>query len=176
MDTNIMKIIYISSEWSCNKTSRCPYRAFGRHLRVQWIGRLVVSQMCYSVTLCQKVKTNYQKVGQKEKKLSRNCQKRKKSCQKVVKKFSKSCQKVVKKLPKVVKKLSKSCQQIVIVFHNSVLSMRFHSWLRRLHTTDFQWCQEGGRVGQKVLSKPSADSFAVGRRQKGLRRLPRLEV
>jgi hypothetical protein len=23
-----------------------------------------------------------------------------------------------------------------------------------------------GRVGQKVLSKPSADSFAVGRRQK----------
>jgi hypothetical protein len=24
----------------------------------------------------------------------------------------------------------------------------------------------GGRVGQKVLSKPSADSFAVGRRQK----------
>jgi hypothetical protein len=25
---------------------------------------------------------------------------------------------------------------------------------------------EGGRVGQKVLSKPSADSFAVGRRQK----------
>jgi hypothetical protein len=30
------------------KTSRCPYRAFGRHLRVQWNGRLVVSQICYS--------------------------------------------------------------------------------------------------------------------------------
>jgi hypothetical protein len=27
-------------------TRRCPYRAFGRHLRVQLIGRLVVSQMC----------------------------------------------------------------------------------------------------------------------------------
>jgi hypothetical protein len=40
----------------CVKTSRCPYRAFVCHLRVQWIGRLVVSQMCYSVTLCQKVK------------------------------------------------------------------------------------------------------------------------
>jgi hypothetical protein len=26
--------------------------------------------------------------------------------------------------------------------------------------------RERGRVGQKVLSKPSADSFAVGRRQK----------
>jgi hypothetical protein len=42
---------------------------------------------------------------------------------------------------------------------------------RRLPTTDFQWCREGreGRVGQKVLSKPSADSFAVGRRQKAVR-------
>jgi hypothetical protein len=28
------------------QTRRCPYRAFGPHLRVQWIGRLVVSQMC----------------------------------------------------------------------------------------------------------------------------------
>jgi hypothetical protein len=43
-----------------------------------------------------------------------------KSCQKVVKKVSKRCQ-------KVVKKLSKSWQKIVIIFHNSVLSMRFHS-------------------------------------------------
>jgi uncharacterized membrane-anchored protein YhcB (DUF1043 family) len=90
--------------------------------------------MCYSVTLCQKVKKNYQKVGQKEKKLSRNCQTEKN----VVRKFSKSFQKVVKKLQKVFKKLSKklskscqklskNCQKIVIVFHNSVLSMRFHS-------------------------------------------------
>jgi hypothetical protein len=30
---------------------------------------------------------------------------------------------------------------------------------------------EGGRVGQKVLSKPSADSFAVGRRQKPVKKL-----
>jgi hypothetical protein len=39
---------------------------------------------------------------------------------------------------------------------------------RRLPTTDFQLCREGrgGRGGQKVLSKPSADSFAVARRQK----------
>jgi nucleotidyltransferase/DNA polymerase involved in DNA repair len=96
------------------KTSRCPYRAFGRHLRVQGIGRLVVSQMCYSVTLCQKVK----------KKLSKSWPKRKKSCHIVVKKLSHSCQKVVKKLQKVakscqkvikkvVKKLSKSCQKVV---------------------------------------------------------------
>jgi hypothetical protein len=46
----------------------------------------VVSQMCYCVTLCQKVKN----------KLSKSWPKRKKSCQKVVK--------------KVVKKLSKSCK------------------------------------------------------------------
>jgi hypothetical protein len=52
---------------------------------------------------------------------------------------------------------------------------------RRLPTTDFQWCwegrdfqwcwegrgREGGRGGQKGLS-PSADIFAVGRRQKHL--------
>jgi hypothetical protein len=38
---------------------------------------------------------------------------------------------------------------------------------RRLPTTDFQSCWEGeGGWGQKVLSRPSADSFAVGRRQK----------
>jgi hypothetical protein len=49
------------------KTSRCPYRAFGRHYRVQW--RLVVSQMCYSVTMCQKVKKEI------DKKLSTSSQK-----------------------------------------------------------------------------------------------------
>jgi hypothetical protein len=39
---------------------------------------------------------------------------------------------------------------------------------RRLPTTDFQWCWEG-EGGQKVLSRHSADSFAVGRRQKYIR-------
>jgi hypothetical protein len=71
-----------------SRTRRCPYRAFGRHLRVQWIGRLVVSQMCYSVTLCQK---------DTKKKLSKSWPKRKK----VFKKFSKSCQKVAKSCQKV---------------------------------------------------------------------------
>jgi hypothetical protein len=37
---------------------------------------------------------------------------------------------------------------------------------RRLPTTDFQSCWEGRGRSQKVLSRPSADSFAVGRRQK----------
>jgi hypothetical protein len=41
---------------------------------------------------------------------------------------------------------------------------------RRLPTTDFQSCREGrgreGGWGHKVLSRPSADSFAVGQRQK----------
>jgi hypothetical protein len=56
--------------------------------------------MCYSVTLCQKVKKNCQKVGQERKK---SCQKIIKNCQKIVK----NCQKVGKKLAKSVKKLSK---------------------------------------------------------------------
>jgi hypothetical protein len=55
--------------------------------------------MCYSVTLCQKVKKKSQKVGQKEKKvvkkLSKNCNKLSKSCQK-------SSQKVVNKSTKGV--------------------------------------------------------------------------
>jgi hypothetical protein len=50
--------------------------------------------MCYSVTLCQKVKKNSQKVGQKEKK--------------VVKKLSKSSQKVAKSCQKVVPRPSAS--------------------------------------------------------------------
>jgi hypothetical protein len=81
-------------------TSRCPYRAFGRYLRVQW--RLVLSQMCYSVTLCQKEKTNCQKIV-------------KKIVKKNVKKLSQSRWKVVKKFSKVVKKLSKSCQKVSLV-------------------------------------------------------------
>jgi hypothetical protein len=62
--------------------------------------------------------------------------------------LSESCE---KSCQKVVKKLSKSCQKVVKKLQNCVTV----------------W--EGGRVGQKVLSKPSADSFAVGRRQKHAR-------
>jgi uncharacterized membrane-anchored protein YhcB (DUF1043 family) len=64
--------------------------------------------MCYSVTLCQKVKKiNCQKVVKKVvKKLSKVVKKLSKNCQKVFKKLSKSCQKVVKKLSESCKKLS----------------------------------------------------------------------
>jgi hypothetical protein len=49
---------------------------------------------CGVTNVSKSKKKNYRKVGQKEKKLSRNFQKRKKSCQTVFKKL----QKVVKKL------------------------------------------------------------------------------
>jgi hypothetical protein len=66
----------------------------------------VVSQMCQSVTLCQKKRFFFQKLSPSYrkviKKLSQKLsQKLSKSCKKVVKKLSKSCQKVVKKLQKV---------------------------------------------------------------------------
>jgi Skp family chaperone for outer membrane proteins len=74
--------------------------------------------------MCQK---NYQKVGQKEKKLSRNCQKIKKivrklskSFQKIVKKLSKSCQ---KSYQKSCQKLSKSCQKVVKKLQNLVMGV-----------------------------------------------------
>jgi TRAP-type C4-dicarboxylate transport system substrate-binding protein len=68
----------------------------------------VVSQMCQSVTLCQKKRFFFQKLSPSYrkviKKLSQKLsQKLSKSCKKVVKKLSKSCQKVVKKLQKVDK-------------------------------------------------------------------------
>jgi hypothetical protein len=130
---------------------------------------------------CQKVEKSSQKVIKKVvkklskvvKKLSKSCQK---SCQKVVKKLSKCCQKVVKK---AVKKLSKSCQKVVkklslfsIIQCFLCVSIHDIGGFRRLTFNDVgREGGEGGRGGeggwgQKVLSWPSADSFAVGRRQK----------
>jgi hypothetical protein len=63
----------------------------------------VVSQMCYSVTLCQKRKKKLSKSWPKRKKVVK---KEKKVVRKFSKKFSKSCQKVAKSCQKVVKKLS----------------------------------------------------------------------
>jgi hypothetical protein len=91
---------------------------------------------CGVTNVSKSKKINYRKVGQKEQKLSRNCQKRKKSCQKVVKKLS----------------LFSIIQCFLCVFIHDI------GGFRRL-TFNGGW-------GQKVLSWPSADSFAVGRRQK----------
>jgi hypothetical protein len=87
-------------------------------------------------------------VSKSKKKVIKKLAKKKKSCQKVVKKLSKSCQKVVKKL---------SLFSIIQCF--LCLSIHDIGGFIRLTFNDV------GRVGQKVLYKPSADSFAVGRRQ-----------
>jgi hypothetical protein len=102
--------------------------------------------------------------------VSKSWPKRKKVVKKLSKKkkkLSESCQKVVKKLSKSCKKLSKSCQKVVkklslfsIIQCFLCVSIHDIGGFIRLTFNDV------GREGQKVLSKPSADSFAVGRRQK----------
>ena len=47
-----IRLVTLITKLPLHKTSRCPYRAFGRHLRVQWIGRILVSQRCHRVTVC----------------------------------------------------------------------------------------------------------------------------
>jgi hypothetical protein len=85
--------------------------------------------------------------------------------QKVGKKLAKSWQKVSicsKSWQKVGKKLAKSWQK------------RCHILVSGLHCLTYSALNDlisiksgTGVGGQKVLSRPSADSFAVGRRQKG---------
>jgi hypothetical protein len=91
-------------------------------------------------------------VSKSKKKLSKSWPKRKKVVKKV-KKLSKNCQKIVKKL---------SLFSIIQCF----LCLSIHDIGGFIRLTFNDVGREGGRVGQKVLSKPSADSFAVGGRQK----------
>jgi hypothetical protein len=72
------------------------------------------------------------------------------------------CQKVVKKLSKKLSKVVKSCKKLSKSYQKSFQKV-FKSYQKSCQKV-VKSCQKGW--GQKVLSKPSADSFAVGRRQK----------
>jgi uncharacterized membrane-anchored protein YhcB (DUF1043 family) len=116
---------------------------------------------------CKKVgrerKKSWQKVGKKCQKIVKIVKKKKvvkklpKSCQKVVKKLAKSWQKIVKKLAKSVnmfKKLSKSWQKKCHILVSGLHCLTYSA------LNDLFSIKSGSGVGvQKVLSRPSADSF-----------------